>query len=572
MKYLLSKLADDTTLFLGDTVSLRHVISLLDQFAIVSGLLLNKGKTQIMQLGHCRLKLPDDIDIKLIDGPFKTLGIWFSLDNDVMYEKNFNNNIEKISCQLNIWKQRGLSLKGKITVLKSLAVSKIIYISSMLPVPSWFIEKVDTLFFNFLWDGKPSKIKKSTIIGGIAEGGLKMPFVEGVVKSLKLSWISKLINAKIGGRWKKLSLKLMGMSIEDITSKMQVKYLSHNLTPFYKQALNIWYTFYSVESPDDHILLEKLWRNSFILIAEKPILKGYKDWEQNNIVNLQDIVNLNTGELYTHTELCNKFQSIHIDIMKYNSLVSAIPQKWKTVLKCLPKPIEYQYVPLEDQCVPKLYYKHKLIPVTFLRNKDFYSHVVDTHFKPPTAIDKWCTLFVECNEFDWKEIYCLPYKVVRSTKLQSFQYKILNRIFACKQNLAKWKLADDELCLDCALTDTLEHYFFECHTSYTLWKQFEIWFHKATNVLIKLDALTILFGTCRHGDAWNNDNILALMDLCILIGKWYIFKEKYLNKSPSFIGLLVDLKGWLETEKYILNLEGKYDQFETKWKLLYIAL
>lgn len=84
------------------------------------------------------------------------------------------------------------------------------------------------MFFNFLWDGKPSKIKKSTIIGGIAEGGLKKPFVEEVVKSLKLSWISKLINPTIVERWKKLSLKLMGMSIEDIISKMHVKYLLYN--------------------------------------------------------------------------------------------------------------------------------------------------------------------------------------------------------------------------------------------------------------------------------------------------------------------------------------------------------
>jgi hypothetical protein len=257
--------------------------------------------------------------------------------------------------------------------------------------------------------------------------------------------------------------------------------------------------------------------------------------------------------------------------MKYNSLISAIPPRWKSVLKSLIKPLVYQDVPLEDQSIPKLYYKNQLRPVTFLHNKEFYALLVDAHTKPPTAISKWCSLYPETTDFNWPDIFCLPYTIVRSTKLQSFQYKILNRIFACRQNLAKWKLAENELCIDCAISDSLEHYFFDCHTSYTLWKQFEIWFHKATEVLIKLDALSILFGTCMYGHA-NNDNILFLMDFCILIGKWYIFKEKHLNKSPSFIGFLVDLKSNIEIEKYTMYLEDKQEKFDAKWKLLYESL
>lgn len=566
--FTISQLADDTTLFLSDSNSLKHAFTLLDEFSIISGLLLNKGKTQMLHLGHIRLKIPDNMGIKLIEGSFKTLGVWFSNDREIMYQTNFNNCIDKIACQLNIWRQRGLSLKGKITVLKSLAISKLIYISSMLAVPVWFINKVDNLFFNFLWDGKPSKIKKSTIIGEIAEGGLKMPLVDGVVRSLKLSWVSRLINEKNTGRWKKLSATMLGMPLKDIASKMQSRYLSQNLTPFYKQALDIWYTIYSAEPLDDHIPIEKLWRNSHILIEEKPIIKGYKHWEQNGIVFLQDILNLDSGELLTHGELCNKFHSIHIDIMKYNSLVSAIPQRWRSVLKSQIKPIVYQHVSMEEQCVPKLYYKHRLIPVTSLRNKDFYIIMVDRYVKPPTAVNTWCALYPDITDFNWAEIYCLPYKTVRSTKLQSFQYKIVNRIFACKQNLAKWKLADDELCLDCAIPESIEHYFFDCHTSYTVWKQFESWFHNATNVSIKLDVLTIIFGTGKHGDVIN-DNILFLMDFCILVGKWYIFRQKYLNKSPSFIGFLVELRSCLEVEKYAFYIEGKHEEFRIKWNVLY---
>lgn len=39
-------------------------------------------------------------------------------------------------------------------------------------------KKVDAITFHFLWDGKPHKIKKLTIIGEKEEGGRKMiPFL-----------------------------------------------------------------------------------------------------------------------------------------------------------------------------------------------------------------------------------------------------------------------------------------------------------------------------------------------------------------------------------------------------------
>jgi hypothetical protein len=88
---------------------------------------------------------------------------------------------------LHIWRQRDLTLKGKILILKSLAASKLIYVCSMIFVPEWFTTAVDKLFTEFLWDGKPAKIKKKTIIANIESGGLKMPHIGSLVKALKLT-------------------------------------------------------------------------------------------------------------------------------------------------------------------------------------------------------------------------------------------------------------------------------------------------------------------------------------------------------------------------------------------------
>ncbi len=61
----------------------------------------------------------------------KTLGIVIT-DNDVTnFKYNFQQRIFTLKATLNIWKQRKLSLKEKITVLNNLALAAIIYVSSV---------------------------------------------------------------------------------------------------------------------------------------------------------------------------------------------------------------------------------------------------------------------------------------------------------------------------------------------------------------------------------------------------------------------------------------------------------
>ena len=50
-----------------------------------------------------------------------------------------------------------------MAVIKSLDLSKLVYISSMLPTPQTIIKQVNQLIFNFLWKGKDKVIRLSTI-------------------------------------------------------------------------------------------------------------------------------------------------------------------------------------------------------------------------------------------------------------------------------------------------------------------------------------------------------------------------------------------------------------------------
>ena len=75
---------------------------------------------------------------------------------------------------LNIWKNRKLTLIGRINIVKTLGLSKLIFNSSNLTLPLNLSDTINNMIFNCIWDGKPPKIKKMNIIGEKNKGGVKL--------------------------------------------------------------------------------------------------------------------------------------------------------------------------------------------------------------------------------------------------------------------------------------------------------------------------------------------------------------------------------------------------------------
>ena len=90
----------------------------------------------------------------------KALGMWFTNNKDEILEYNFLNKVEDFKCCLKSWMHRKLTLLGKITVLKSFALPKLIYPLTVLNTPQdEIIQEIINVMFKFIWNGKPSKIK-----------------------------------------------------------------------------------------------------------------------------------------------------------------------------------------------------------------------------------------------------------------------------------------------------------------------------------------------------------------------------------------------------------------------------
>ena len=108
---------------------------MLDFFRSVSGLKINCTKTEGMWIGSARHSKSKPFEIKWPDEPIKALGVYFTYDIKLLHEKNFIEKLDSIKKLINMWSSRGLSIYGKVTVIKSLLIPKFVYVPSLLPTP-----------------------------------------------------------------------------------------------------------------------------------------------------------------------------------------------------------------------------------------------------------------------------------------------------------------------------------------------------------------------------------------------------------------------------------------------------
>ena len=156
----ISMYADDTTVFVRDLNSIKHLLNILKKFASISGLQINTSKTEALWLGLWKDRPDTPFNFNYPQDPICALGVFFSYNTPEANKLNFGDKLCSMEKVLNAWKCRKLTLIGRINIAKTLALSKLIFNASNLYVPPHVIDEANKLIFNFIWEGKPPKIKK----------------------------------------------------------------------------------------------------------------------------------------------------------------------------------------------------------------------------------------------------------------------------------------------------------------------------------------------------------------------------------------------------------------------------
>jgi hypothetical protein len=141
-------------------------------------------------------------NIKWTNEHIKCLGVYIYKVIDKAIEHNIREKLDKIANIIRIWSCRQLTLKGKVTIVNSLLISQMLYIASIINIPQTAINKYSKMITNFVWNDKPAKIKYTTLIAPIAQGGLQLQDLETKIEANKITWILNIINKEIKTPWK----------------------------------------------------------------------------------------------------------------------------------------------------------------------------------------------------------------------------------------------------------------------------------------------------------------------------------------------------------------------------------
>lgn len=66
---------------------------------------------------------------------FTLLGIKYDLDQEDFLYPNYENKVNEFKASLNLWNSRYLTMYGKICIIKSIALSKLVHFFSAIPNP-----------------------------------------------------------------------------------------------------------------------------------------------------------------------------------------------------------------------------------------------------------------------------------------------------------------------------------------------------------------------------------------------------------------------------------------------------
>jgi hypothetical protein len=121
-----SLLVDDMTLLLTDTHSITESLYVLKHFQNCSNLKINLDKSNAKYIGSLTYSDYYPHGLSWIKTPIHTLGISIVQNPELNYKYNFHQRINNLKNTLNIWKQRHLSIKGKITIINNLVLSPLI--------------------------------------------------------------------------------------------------------------------------------------------------------------------------------------------------------------------------------------------------------------------------------------------------------------------------------------------------------------------------------------------------------------------------------------------------------------
>ena len=114
---------------------------------------------------------------------------------------------------------------------------------------------------------------------------------------------------------------------------------------------------------------------------------------------------------------------------------------------------------------------HQIYCLNKVSGKKICSIIIESTDSKPSS-QMYHKIIFQNSNLDWKNIYMLPRIVTKDSRLQVFQYKLLNNVLYLNKMLFKFGKIDSPLCPFCKMIEeTPLHLFYNCIKTKLLWDQ-----------------------------------------------------------------------------------------------------
>ena len=539
--------ADDTSLFAEhDQEELNRIFEKLEWFQGQSGLQINYDKTVIYRIGSVKdaaAKLYTQKNLAWVNEGVKVLGIFIAGNDEGLLKENFEPLINKTAQILNQWRQRDLTLMGKITIINTLIASLFIHKFTVLPqMPTCYLKRIYNLFSNFIWNHAKPKIALRTLQLNKAEGGLGLANLEIRDQAIKTTWIQMLASDP-----KSADLAFCNFSPylwENIfkcnLSPQHTKFvIDKSENPFWFDVLTAWNE-YREKKDVNCAFNQTVWYNSNILIGDQPcfILESFKAglfW---------------ISQLYEDKRLISirkAYEKYKLSFMQFYGLVTAIPQVWRTQLQSDLKPNSSVY----SQSLTEKYLAKKVYRELNTSNVAYGNKLVQWSTDPQTPV----------SIGDFKKQFRDIYSITNIPKFRGFYYRLLHRSLVLNTHLFRWGIKENNLCSFCQKgEESIVHLFVECEEVRYLWHDVFLWLERTFSYTPTWDRESLL---------WNNppNNEFPAVRFILLTTQQYVYRQRCRGESLLFHNLKAEIISLRNVEKYLAVKNDKLSVYEKKWSV-----
>ena len=370
-----------------------------------------------------------------------------------------------------------------------------------LPDPSnEFINKLNDMFYKFIWNNKIDKVKRTAIKRDYLKGVLKMINIGQFIKALKCTWIRRLVTSTNSSSWISVFQTIYGQNAQTYFFELRDDYLNTLIITcdniFWKDVFNSWKSTIKYIQPNKHNLLcLPLWLNSNIKIGSRSVM--FKDWYKKGVKVIGDLMDSNYTFL-NKIAFENKFAISNVCYLKYHGMILSISKYINLLYLENIKSYTQPYIPE----VAKVLIKSKK------GCRDFYD-LLATDSSSLKHETKWHEKLKDVD-INWSYVYRNCFKTIQDTRIQWLQYQILYRIPPVKKYLKTVGIMQDDACSFCqSESEGIEHTLFYCHKSRELWTQLSPFIFRKINKYIQFDIRNVMFGVFDSSSLPINVIILA---------------------------------------------------------------